>query len=57
MKDLSKINREKSPKPPQQLTLPGKPVGIAAAPPDFRTELDDNSDGGQSISSQVLEAD
>ena len=57
MKDLSKINREKSPKPPQQLTLPGKPVDIAAAPPDFRTELDDNSDGGQSISSQVLEAD
>ena len=53
MKDLSKIKREKSPKPPQQLTLPEKPVDIAARPPDFRTELDDNSDGGWNLSSQV----
>ena len=26
-------------------------------PPDFRTELDDNSDGGRRLSCQVLEAD
>ena len=39
--------------PPRQPTLPGKPVDIAAGPPDFRTEPDDNSDGGRSFSSQV----
>ena len=54
---LEKIKREKSPKPPPQPTLPGKPVDTAAGPPDFRTELDDNSDDGRSLSSQVLEAD
>ena len=54
---LKKIKREKSPKPPQQPTLPGKPVDIAAGPPDFRAELDDNFDGGRSISSQVPEVD
>ena len=54
---LEKIKREKSPKHPPQPTLPGKPVDTAAGPPDFRTELDDNSDGGRSLSSQVLEAD
>ena len=57
MKHLfKKIKRGKSPTP-QQPTLPGKPVDIAAAPPDFRTELDDNSDGRRSLFSQVLEAD
>ena len=56
MKHLfKKIKRGKSPKPPQQPTLPGKPVD--AGPPDFRTALDDNSDGGRSLSSQVLEVD
>ena len=54
---LKKIKREKSPKPPQQPTLPAKPVDIAAGPPDFRTELDDNSDRGRSLSSQVPEVD
>jgi hypothetical protein len=57
MKDLFKIEREKSPKPPQQPTLPGKPVDIAAGLPDFRTELDVNSDDGRRLSSQVLEPD
>ena len=54
---LEKIKRKNSPKPPQQRTLPGKPVDIAAGPPDFRTELDDNSDGGPSLSSQVPDVD
>ena len=31
---LKKIQREKSPKPLQQPTLPGKPADIAAGPPD-----------------------
>ena len=31
---LKKIQREKSPKPLQQPILPGKPVDIAAGPPD-----------------------
>ena len=53
---LKKIKREKSPKPPQHPTLPVKPVDIGAGPPDFRTELDDNSDGGRSPS-RVLEVD
>ena len=57
MRRLFKIKREKSPKPPQQPILPGKPVDITAGPPDFRTELDDNSDGGRSLSCQILEAD
>ena len=55
MRRLFKIKREKSPKPPQQPTLPGKSVDIAAGPPDFRTELDGNSDCGRSLSSQVPE--
>ena len=54
---LEKIKREKSPKPPPQPPLPGKPVDIAAGPPDFRTELDENSHCGRSLSSQVLEVD
>jgi hypothetical protein len=54
---FKKIKREKSPKPPQQPTLPGKPVDIAAGPPDFRTELDDNFNGGRSPFSQVPEVD
>ena len=54
MKHLfKKIKRGKSPNPPRQPTLPGKPVDIAAGQPDFRTEPDDNSDGGRSFSSQV----
>ena len=58
MKHLfKKIKRGKSPNPPRQPTLPGKPVDIAAAPPDIRTEPDDNSDGGRSFSSQVPEVD
>ena len=57
MRRLFKIKREKSPKPPQSPTLPGKPVDIAAGPPDFRTELDGNSDCGRSLSSQVPEVD
>ena len=58
MKHLfKKLKRGKSPKPPQQPILPGKPVDIAAGPPDFRTELDDNSDGERSLSSQVPEVD
>ena len=54
---LEKIKREKSPKPPQQPTLQGKPVGVAAGPPDFRKELDDNPAGGRNHSSQVPEVD
>ena len=54
---FKKIKRGKSPKPPQQPTLPGKPVDIAAGPPDFRTELDSNSDCGRRLSSQVPEVD
>ena len=54
---LFKIKREKSPMPPQQPILPGKPVDITAMPPDFRTELDDSYDGGRSFSCQILEAD
>ena len=57
MRRFFKIKREKSPKPPHQPTLSGKPVDIAAGPPDFRTDLDDNSDGGWSLSSQVPEVD
>ena len=57
MRRLFKIKREKPPKPPQQPTLPGKPVYLATGPPDFRTELDGNSDCGRSHSSQVLEVD
>ena len=56
MRDLFKIKREKSPKPPQQPILPSKPVDIAVGPPNFRTELDDNSDGGR-YSSLVPEVD
>ena len=56
MKHLFKKRKHgKSPKPPQQPILPGKPID--AGPPDFRTALDDNSDGGRSLSSQVLEVD
>ena len=54
---LEKIKRKNSPKPPQQRTLPGKPVDIAAGPADSRTELDDNSNGGRRLSSQVPEVD
>ena len=57
MRRLFKIKREKSPKPPQQPTLLGKSVDIAAGPPDSRTELDGNSDCGRSLSSQVPEVD
>ena len=56
MKHLfKKIKHGKSPKPPQQPTLPGKPVD--AGPPDFRTALDDNSDGGRRLTSQVPDVD
>ena len=54
---LEKIKRKNSPKPRQQPALPGKPVDIAVGPADFRTELDDNADGGLSLSCQILEAD
>ena len=54
---FKKIKREKSPKPPQQPTLPGKPVDIAAGPPGFRAELEDNSDGGRRLSTQIPEVD
>ena len=54
---LEKIKRKNSPKPRQQPALPGKPVDIAVGPADFRTELDDNSDGGRSLSSQVPDVD
>ena len=54
---FKKIKRGKSPKPPQQPTLLGKPVDIAAGPPDFRTELYHNSDSRRSLSSRVLEVD
>ena len=57
MRRLSKIKREELPKLPQQPILPGKPVDITAVPPDFRTELDDNADGGRSLSCQILGAD
>ena len=56
MRRLSKIKREESPKPPQQPILPEKPVDITTGPPDLRTELDDNSDDGRSLSCQTLEA-
>ena len=54
---FKKIKREKSPKPPQQPTTPGTPVDIAVGPPDFRTELEDNSDGGRRLPSQIPEVD
>ena len=54
---FKKIKRGKSPKPPQQPTLPGEPANIAAGPSDFRTEMDDNSDGRRSLSSRVLDVD
>ena len=58
MKHLfKKLKRRNSPKPPQQPILPGRPVDISAGPPESRTELDDNSDGRPSLSSQVLEVD
>ena len=57
MRRFFKIKREKLPETPHQPILPGKPVDIAAGPPDFRTELDDNSDEEWSLSSRVPEVD
>ena len=56
MRHLFKIKREKSPKPPQQPILSGELADVG--PPDCRTTLNDNSEGGRSLSnSQVLEGD
>ena len=53
---LKKIQREKSPKPLQQPTLPGKPVDIAAGPPN-EVDSPDTAilpDEGGKISPRIL---
>ena len=57
MKRFFKINRKKTPKPPQQPIPPEKPADVAAGPPNLREELDIPSDGGWNVSDEGLEAD
>ena len=59
MKRLFKINRKKSPKPPNQPIPPEKPADIAPGPRDLRAEPDVTSpgDGGQNVSDDDLEVD
>ena len=58
MKRFFKINRKKTPKPPQQPIPPERPADIATVPPSLREELDViPSDGGQNVSDEGLEAD
>ena len=58
MKRFFKINRKKTPKPPQQPIPPERPADIAAVSPSLLAELDIiPSDGGRSVSDEGLESD